>query len=202
MCFDLTINGYPLIYIPWNLFLLIIPFFLFFSIDTLWRKRRGKALFDKFALAVITLFWLLFLPNAAYVIVDVRHLNGFCEVSQLNNCLDGSWMIMLFFTYAFLGWVALVYNIKLMHDFLASIIGKFKADIFEIIIIPLISLGVLLGLIQRWNSWDIFTAPGAVISDAIIYFYHWPYIRIFLVYSFFLYILYYGGSLMFKRKLK
>ena len=200
--FDLTINGYPLAYIPWNLFLLIIPFFLFFSIVAYWKRTSGQRLFDKIVLAIMAIFWLLFLPNAAYVIVDVRHLNGFCPVSQLNNCVDGSWMIMLFFTYAFLGWAALVYNIKLMRDFLAMIIGKFKADIFEIIIIPLISLGVLLGLIQRWNSWDIFTAPGAVISDALTYFYYWPFVKNLLIYSFFLYILYYGGSLMFKRRQK
>lgn len=200
--FDLTINGYPIIFIPWNLFLMIIPFFLFLSIVAYWKRTFGKSLLDKFFLTIITIVWLLFLPNAAYVIVDVRHLNGFCPVSQLNNCVAGLWMIMLFFTYAFLGWVGFVYNIKIMRDFLAGIIGKIKADIFEIIIIPLISLGVLLGLIQRWNSWDIIASPGAIISDALMYFYHWPFAKNLLIYSLFFYILYYGGNLMFRRKIK
>ena len=175
---------------------------MFFGIAKYWQRTSGQSLINKIVLAIMAMFWLLFLPNAAYVIVDVRHLNGFCPVSRFNNCVYGSWMIMLFFTYAFLGWTAYVYNIKLMRDFLALIIGKFKADIFEISIIPLISLGVLLGLIQRWNSWDIFTAPGAVLSDALIYFYHWPFVKNLLVYSFFFYVLYYGGSLMFRRKIK
>ncbi len=157
---------------------------------------------NKIILAIMAIFWLLFLPNAAYVIIGIRHINGFCEVSQFNNCIDGSWMIMLFFTYAFFGWVGFVYSIKLMSDFLAGITRRLIANIFEIAIIPVISLGVLLGLIQRWNSWNILTNPGAIVSDAVMYFCYWPYVKNLLIYSLFLYILYYGGGLMFKRRFK
>ena len=76
------IHGYPLLVIAWNLLLLLVPFGLVFYLKKIWRKRD----LSKFTLYLITVglgfLWLLFIPNAAYIITDVRHLLDYCPLGS------------------------------------------------------------------------------------------------------------------------
>jgi uncharacterized membrane protein len=110
-------------------------------------------------------------------------------------------MIIFFFTYASIGWVAFVYLLNQMKSFIEMLFNKIVVRIYSIIIIPFVSLGVLLGLLNRWNSWEIFIYPTDFLKNVFIYFTDCIYFMNWLIFTVFLYILYFGGNFLFKERL-
>lgn len=195
-----AINNYQIIYIFWNLLLLIIPFFLCAYLIKYWSTTKYKKVYQKLIAVLLGLLWLLFIPNTAYIITDVRHLLGFCPLSRTNVCLYNAWMIMFFFLYASLGWIAYVYLMNQMKWLIKEIWDKTIALIYVWTIVPVISIGVLLGLIYRWNSWDIFFAPLAVASDALRFFMDFTHFKNWAISTLVLYLLYFGGDYLFCKR--
>src|SRR4051812_18049995 len=64
--------------IAWNLFLAWIPFALALIVYD--RGRSGAA---TAALGATAVLWLLFLPNAPYILTDLKHIEGFRNVPAL-----------------------------------------------------------------------------------------------------------------------
>lgn len=197
---NLTINYYKVIDILWNLYLLIVPFFLFAFFSRSWDffyllKTKGKII-----LSLIFLLWLIFVPNTIYVLTDMRHITGYCPSSYYNVCTLNAWMIFFFFSYAVIGLIAYVFALKSMAAFLSKKLS-IKNYFFIIPVVPLISLGVLLGLLDRWNTWDIFFNPLYILKSAGNYFTSWDHFKNFLIINLFLYIFYFVGSFITKDKL-
>ncbi|MDO8259997.1 MAG: DUF1361 domain-containing protein [Candidatus Magasanikbacteria bacterium] len=199
---NLMVNEYPVITIGWNIFLLSVPFFIAKILISLWRKTRFQKAKTKLLGLLLFCVWLLFAPNAAYIISDVRHISGFCPNNKYQICAENAWMIIFFFTYGIIGWVAHVYLINQMKHLVKKIAGKIGVFVYLLLISPLISLGLLLGLVNRWNSWDAFVYPGEVLSSAWLYVSDWTYFKNLLIYTIFLYILYFVGNIIFVDKIK
>jgi uncharacterized membrane protein len=158
--------------------------------------------FDKFYQKLVAIFlffiWILFFPNSAYIITDVRNLSGYCPVFSYGNvCVENAGMIVFFFIYAILGWISFVFLLNQMRDFIVKIGRRKMANIFVIITIPLTAWGVLLGLINRFNSWEIFIKPMEIINSALAYFSNFYYFRSLLFFIFGFYILYFIGNRLF-----
>jgi uncharacterized membrane protein len=199
----LNINGYQLITVFWNLFLLIIPYILVVWLKRYRRRTGFKKIQQKIVAVILGFVWLIFIPNTAYIINDVRHLINYCPInSPFRVCAEKAWMIMFFFVYASIGWVAFVYLLNQMKDFIIDLFSKKTAKIFIIGVIPMISLGVLLGLLNRWNSWEIFIYPAEFLRHILVYFTDCVYFGNWLIFTVFLYVLYYGGNYLFKEKFK
>ncbi len=181
----------------WNLFLLLIPFFLCRNLIKLWRKSKFSKCYQKLFVVCLYFIWLLFVPNSAYIITDIRHLLNFCPLNKYKICVENAWMIMFFFTYAVIGWVAFVYLVNQMKILVNEIWGKLAVKIYILSIMPIISLGVLLGLINRWNSWEVFIYPSKITKDALMYFTDPLYFKNWLIFTIFLYILYFMGDYLF-----
>lgn len=188
------VNGYPILAVVFNLALLAVPYFIFIFLKK-YKDRTGlKSVKNKIWALALGFLWLIFMPNVVYIISDIRHINGFCPAdSAFRICVDTAWMIPFFFLYALAGVVAFVYLLNQMKNFVEEIFRKGK-DIFVIFAIPLISLGFLLGLFNRWNSWEIFVNPLGILKTAALYFTDLTYFLNWLVFTGFLYVLYYGGS--------
>jgi len=200
---QLAINDYHLLAMLWNFFLIIIPFTLVYLLDVFWRKTKFSKLYQKIIALIVSFFWLLFIPNTIYIVSDIRHLLDYCPADSAGRvCVEHAWMIAFFFLYGSLGWVFFVYLLRQMSALLEKIYGLFASKVFILAIMPLISLGVLLGLINRWNSWDIFIRPVAVANNSLIYFSNFSYLVDWLIFTVFLYILYYLGKLLFKKNIK
>lgn len=195
----LLIGNYPVFFIIWNLFLLLVPYFLYLALSALESRTRLKSIFYKLIALFIAVLWLLFIPNTAYVMVDVRHISTFCNELVYKNCIDNVWQILFFFTYGLIGWLGYVYIIRKMKGLLSKIYSSSVGNIFNIIIIPLISLGVLLGLVERWNSWEVLNMPLNIIQDALHYFTNIYYFQNYLLFTLFLYILYYLGESVYQK---
>ncbi len=194
------INNYPILGIFWNLALLIVPFLFSILLYKYWLKGKMKTISSKIVGGFIFAGWLLFIPNTAYIITDVRHLVDGCYLGSFYHiCPEKTWLIMFFFMYALIGWLAFVYLLNHMKKNINLILGEKYSKFYIWTIIPLISLGVLLGLLQRWNSWEFFYNPGDIFSDAIIYLSDWIYFRNWLSFTIGLYILYFIGNKIFKK---
>lgn len=186
--------------IVWNLFLLTIPFFIWLALFKLWKKDKIRSFSRKLAAGILFFFWLLFMPNAIYLLADLRHLFSGCFPNEHEVCAGSVWTILFLFFYASLGWIAFVFLISRMKVFIEEAIGKKAAGVYIIAIMPLSSLGMLLGLVERWNSWDFFVSPGKIIFSA------WRFMsdpKLFLdwfLMALILYALYFGGDYLFKNR--
>jgi uncharacterized membrane protein len=139
--------------IAWNLFLAWIPFGL--ALITYDRGRSGAA---TAALGATAVLWLLFLPNAPYIVTDLKYINGFSGASALYN-------VVLLASAAWTGLLLGLTSLFLMHAVARRLIGAFNAWALVVGALALSSFGIYLGRVQRWNSWDVFARPGSLFGD-------------------------------------
>ncbi len=199
----LVVNDYPILMVAWNLFLFLIPFFLFLLLKKLYLKSGFKKIYEKVTGLLLFFIWLLFVPNVPYVITDVRHLLNYCPIdSYLNVCTQNAWMIMFFFVYSIFGWIFFVLFLNQMKNLILKIFSKKISQLFIIIVIPSISLGVLLGLLNRFNSWYFFQNPLLIFRSMLMYITDINYFINFVGFTIGLYILYFIGNFLFRRKFK
>ncbi len=137
----------------WNLFLAWIPFILSYLAYTLsWNKR-----FLYFAIPVTAFLWLIFFPNAPYILTDLQHLAN--ETTKAPLWYDVIVLIWFSWTGLLLGLVSLY----LMHDIVHRTFGRIAGWVFVFVVSGLSSFGVYLGRFVRFNSWDILNDPKEIV---------------------------------------
>jgi uncharacterized membrane protein len=197
------VNGYPFVIVVWNVFLAMAPFGFFLLFSSYWRKTKFKKIGQKIWAAVIFLFWFVFLPNSAYLVVGSRHLLNFCPADSSNSiCVPAAWEIMFFFIYSILGWVLFDIFLIQMRELLAKIFTARISRNLIYVFIPVVSWGVLFGLTERFNSWDLFIHPLLISQNLLRYLTNWEYFRNWLVFAIGYYILYFFGDYLFGKKIK
>lgn len=132
------------VFYVWNLFLAIIPVV----------AGRQLARYESFGFSSVTLLmvWLLFFPNAPYIITDVFHFTERPPVPQWYDLLlviSGAWNGLM------LGIVSLLY----VEDFLLKRLCGMKVNLIVSGSIVLCAFGIYLGRFLRFNSWDVVTDP-------------------------------------------
>ena len=141
-------------YVPliWNLFLAWIPFIMsFLSYIFSWKK-----MYLYIALPATALIWLVFFPNAPYILTDLQHLAA--ESSGTPLWYDVIILIWFSWTGLFLGLASLY----LMHDIVQRTFGRVPGWFFVLLVSGLSSFGVYLGRFVRLNSWDILNDPKEI----------------------------------------
>ena len=136
-------------YLLYNLALAVIP--LGFS-SAMVHLRVARIRWFLFPL------WLLFFPNAPYLLTDLIHLRP-TEESPL--WFDWLFILSCALTGAIIGLVSL----RQVHRILEIRFGPERAWIAITLIFPLTAFGIYLGRFPRWNSWDLLTRPGKVMSQ-------------------------------------
>jgi uncharacterized membrane protein len=160
------INGYPFSFVIWNILLATLAVLLTRYTVALWQS--GKPLYLKLALSAL---WLAFLPNTAYLMTDARHIIGYCPTGAYGNvCPENSWMTLFFFSYGAIGWPAFVLALRPMKELVVKHFGLVRGQVFASFIILVSALGLLLGLLDRFNVWDIVVRPISIIIAAGKYF--------------------------------
>ena len=131
----------------WNLFLAWIPFGL--AVVLYDRSRAGAR---TAALVPLGLLWLLFLPNAPYILTDFRHLVPSPVVplwADIVVIAAPAWTGML------LGFLSLY----LVQSVVRERSGPRWAWAVALGALALSSFGIYLGRVLRWNSWDVLADP-------------------------------------------
>ncbi len=200
----IVVNQYPLLIIIWNLFLLLLPFIVVKLMSRYYLGYRLGNKVWKISVLIAGMFlWIILIPNSAYIITGIRHLLGYCPLGSYQDvCVENAWMIIFFFIYAVSGWVFYVLLMNQMKRFLTKAFSKEAAEIFIYAIIPVIALGVLLGLINRFNSWGIFVKPLMIFDVMLTYLTNFIYFINWLVFTIGLYVLYIAGNILVKAKIK
>jgi uncharacterized membrane protein len=141
----------------WNLFLAWIPFMLaYFAHMVSWRR---VALY--LIIPFIAFLWLIFFPNAPYMLTDLqdlaRHASGAPLWYDVIIVVWCSWTGML------LG----VISLYLMQDIILRSFGRAAGWLFVFVISALSSFGVYIGRFVRLNSWDILQNPAETAQEIL-----------------------------------
>ena len=134
----------------WNLFLAWIPFVLAYAAYALSWSRRWLYL----VIPVTAFLWLIFFPNAPYILTDLQHLAR--ETTSAPLWYDVIMLVWFSWTGLLLGLVSLYF----MHHIIQRTFGRVTGWGFVLIVSGLSSFGVYLGRFVRFNSWDLLQAPG------------------------------------------
>ena len=139
------------IYILWNILLAFIPFFI--SSILILKTNKDNIIKPFFIIGFI--LWLIFLPNAPYVITDFIHLGKIHVVPVMYD-------IFLLFTSAVVALLMGLYSIFHMEKMLLLKFSKKVTNILIAIIILFTSFGMYLGRFLRFNSWDLFVSHNSL----------------------------------------
>lgn len=114
---------------------------------------------------VLSLLWLIFLPNAWYVLTDFVHLEATGQISEL---YDVVMIASLVFTGFILGFASLF----VVHKHLRRSLGPREAGWWVAAILLLSSFAIYLGRDLRWSTLDIIKNPTGLIlnvSDRLLH---------------------------------
>jgi uncharacterized membrane protein len=128
----------------WNLFLAVIP--------VLFSRTLHKNDKINFRVIVKLALWLLFLPNAPYIVTDLVH---FTERPPVPRWYD----LVMITSAAWNGLVLGIISLLQVEQFLLKHLSQLKVNVIIIATLFLSSFGVYLGRFLRFNSWDIITDP-------------------------------------------
>ena len=148
-------RGASFFFLVWNLFLAWIPYLIALDLDFKTRSNKTPSVFSGFFLVFL---WLLFFPNAPYIITDLLHLRNFEVVPHWYD-------LMLIVSFA---WTGLILGYCSLFEVKRFLEQRFKAWVvwaFTFVSLWLGGFGVYMGRFQRWNSWDAFTHPFAVVKQ-------------------------------------
>ena len=141
-------------FLVWNLFLAWLPYL--WSLWALSIQRRQPRRWWRLLLPAT--LWLLFFPNALYLVTDLIHLHSYPPVPLW---YDTGMLIAFAWAGCFLA-VASLYS---MHQIIRDYAGRAVSWLIVIALMGLCGLGIYMGRFLRWNSWDIFLYPTDVLSD-------------------------------------
>lgn len=137
----------------WNLFLAWIPFVLALAIYDGYRRGAGRA-----QLIVGGGLWLLFFPNAPYIVTDFKYLRTWTGAPLWYDVVlvsAGAWAGLL------LGFISLY----LVQAVVRRAWGALNAWLFVLTALAMSSFGIYLGRFQRSNSWDVLVRPRTFAGD-------------------------------------
>ena len=145
-------------FLVWNLFLAWLPFLAALCAERVAASRR-ITLARAAQLLVLGGLWLLFLPNAPYLMTDVMHLPhmGFVLWFDLGLLLAFAWA----------GCVLGVASLHQMRVLVAERLGDLASWAFVLVTVALSGLGIYLGRFLRWNSWDVLLAPRTLAHELL-----------------------------------
>ena len=137
-------------FLVWNLFLAWIPLAAALACNALAHRRA-------YGLAVgAGVIWLLFFPNAPYMLTDYIHIRETPTASPV--WWDALMLSSFVWTSLMLGFCSLY----LMQDVWRAHFGRFVSWLLAALALGLASFGVYLGRFVRLNSWDALLHPRSV----------------------------------------
>lgn len=151
LLFRILLLNWNFIFLAWNLFLAWVPLIF---IKLVWEKEARKQLPFGILMAYL-MIWLLFFPNAPYIITDLKHLQGASENTIWYDAL-------MIFTFSVAGFLTGLYSIRIVHRIITRRWNERLAWLAILMSMVMSGFGIFLGRYGRWNSWDIITQPGAL----------------------------------------
>jgi uncharacterized membrane protein len=146
-------NTVSFFFLLWNLFLAAIPYAAAIVLESLQRAQKLRAL--QWGAFVI---WLLFLPNAPYIITDFIHLAPRPPVPLWFD-------VLLLLSSAGTGLLLGYGSMLIVQRVIARRFGGMYGWIVAVVTMMLSAFGIYLGRFLRFNSWEAFTDPLPLFAD-------------------------------------
>ncbi|MBI5857757.1 MAG: DUF1361 domain-containing protein [Sphingobacteriales bacterium] len=148
------------IFLPWNLFLAFIPYWItkYFAETSSIRRNKRRVL-------IVVLAWLVFIPNSFYIITDLFHLHRFSTAPKWFD-------LLLIFSFAWNGIICGILSFRRIEMMLKKARGKNLSFVFIFIVMFLCSFGIYIGRFLRYNSWDVITNPFSLAEEIADMFLH------------------------------
>jgi len=140
------------VFLTWNLFLAWLPHVLSGLAAYAHRRNRWGMLL------LLGGLWLLFFPNAPYILTDFLHLTQRAPIPLWYDML-------LLAAFSWSGIFLALASLSTMHCIVRRHSGQVGGWLFACATLVLGGLGVYVGRFLRWNSWDVFLSPTAVLAD-------------------------------------
>lgn len=147
---------YTFIFLPWNLFLAYIPYFISTILSRM--SKRGAGWW------AMSLIWLLFIPNSFYIITDLYHLTDRYNDRQTPQWFD----LAMILSYVWNGLLLGVLSVRQMERILLPRQTLRSELLFLYPVMWLNALGIYIGRYLRYNSWDVVTDPFQLLRDIAI----------------------------------
>jgi uncharacterized membrane protein len=157
-------------FMPWNLFLAWLPLGFALGITAL---RRVP--FSGPPVLGLGLLWLLFFPNAPYLLTEFIHLDPQYAVYErpIQSLASVSphrdipvWFdALLILTFAWVGLLMGFVSLHLVQHAVRERLGAAWGWLTVVAVLCLSGFGVSLGRFERWNSWDLFSRPAHLLAD-------------------------------------
>jgi uncharacterized membrane protein len=148
-------HGYT--FLVWNLFLAWLPYLAALWAATLAARRPTSA--RAALLAAAGAFWLLFLPNAPYIMTDFVHLPSMSFVWWYD--------VGTLLAFAWAGCILGVASLHLMRCLVCERLGAAASWAFVLVAVALSGVGIYMGRFLRWNSWDVLTSPRTLAAELL-----------------------------------
>jgi uncharacterized membrane protein len=142
-------------FLIWNLFLATMPLFLSSLLKTAVKENRSK-----YVLWMLGVLWLLFFPNAPYVLTDFVHFNN----------SNAQYMVLDFITlgyFSILSFLLGIISLLDVSEVLSKWMSKALVNLSVVSICLLAGIGIYLGRDLRFNSWDVFVRPYEIVRDSV-----------------------------------
>jgi uncharacterized membrane protein len=143
------------LHLLWNLFLAWLPFLSALAAYNLY-KRQSRL--NWLVIAACAAAWLLFFPNAPYVVTDLGHLYP-------REGVPFWYDLLLVATFVWTGLFLGLVSLYLMQTLVRNTAGPAAGWAFALGVVGLSSFGVYLGRFRRWNSWDVLFSPWELLAD-------------------------------------
>ena len=147
------------LFLAWNLFLAFLPY-AFSS-----RMSRQNLQTGKLRFLFSSVIWLLFIPNAFYIITDLFHLGSGTEVPLWFD-------LALLLSFAWSGLLFGILSVRQMEKQFEKIFDKKFDLLFILPVMTMNALGIYIGRYLRFNSWDVVTNPLDLATEVLYLFLH------------------------------
>ena len=189
------LTGSPrFVFLLWNLFLAWIPYLLCLLIRRVSYPSSASAR-RRLAAVVLGAGWLLFYPNAPYILTDVIHLIGSSTRSRTEHPLfTGNallWYdIILHASFAFIGHFIGLISLVVLHRIIRD---QYRRDLAWGVVVLASGLGgygIYLGRFERLNSWDILRVPVVTLRTGLVNLFNLKAVLFSLCFAFFIFLTY------------
>ncbi len=145
------------LFLAWNLFLAWLPYLASLWVGHLYRDQARHWGY----MLLPGLFWLVFFPNAPYLVTDFLHLQPRAGIPLWYD-------IGLITAFAWTGLFLAVFSLRTMQSLVKRLAGGLAGGLFVFGVVSLSGLGIYLGRFLGWNSWDLLFHPRAILADVAV----------------------------------
>jgi len=141
------------VFLVWNLFLASVP-----ALAALAFVRAAERQSPAPLQAAWFVLWLVFLPNAPYIVTDFMHL-------RLRPLVPLWYDIAILASCAGTGLLLTYTSLADVQGILARRFSQFAGWLLAAAALMLSGFGIYLGRVLRWNSWNALSSPLELLAD-------------------------------------